>query len=70
LGRTWNEKDQIQRKEEEEAIKQKKHELRDLIANKIECLREEQDNKSKKSRTGNLAIEVERTQEGLKNISK
>jgi hypothetical protein len=36
LGRTWIEKDQIRRKEEEEAIEQKKKELRDFIAKKIE----------------------------------
>jgi hypothetical protein len=35
LGNTWNEKDQIRRKEEEEAIEQKKKELRDFIAKKI-----------------------------------
>ena len=46
LGRTWIEKDQIQRKEEEEAIEQKKKELRDFMARKITRLIEEQENKS------------------------
>jgi hypothetical protein len=36
LGRTWIEKDQIRRKAKEEAIEQKKKELRDLITIKIE----------------------------------
>jgi hypothetical protein len=36
LGKTWIEKDQIQRKEEEEAIEKKKKELRHFIATKIE----------------------------------
>jgi hypothetical protein len=36
LGKTWIEKDQIRRKIEEEATKQKKKELRDLIARKID----------------------------------
>jgi hypothetical protein len=35
LGNTWIEKDQIRRKEEEEATEQKKKELRDFIAEKI-----------------------------------
>jgi hypothetical protein len=37
LGRTWIEKDQIRRKEEEEAIEQKKKELRDFMARRITC---------------------------------
>jgi hypothetical protein len=36
LGKTWIKKDQIRRKEEEEATKHKKKELRDFIAIKIE----------------------------------
>jgi hypothetical protein len=36
LGKTWIEKDQIRRKAEEEATKQKKKELRDFITRKIE----------------------------------
>jgi hypothetical protein len=36
LGKTWVEKDQIRRKAEEEATEQKKKELRDFIARKIE----------------------------------
>jgi hypothetical protein len=35
LGRTWIEKDHIRRKEEEEAIEQKKQELRDFMARRI-----------------------------------
>jgi hypothetical protein len=47
LGKTWIEKDQIKRKEKEEATGQKKQELRDFIARKIERLIEEQEDKSK-----------------------
>jgi predicted phage tail protein len=47
LGKTWIEKDQIRRKEEEEAIEKKKKELRDFIARKIDRLIEEQQDKSK-----------------------
>jgi hypothetical protein len=39
LGRTWIEKDQIRRKEEEEALEHKKKELRDFIVKKIERLK-------------------------------
>jgi len=38
LGNTWIEKDQIRRKTEEEATKQKNQELRDFITRKIEKL--------------------------------
>ena len=41
LGQTWIEKDQIRRKVEEEATEKKNQELRDLIARKIDQLREE-----------------------------
>ena len=41
LGKTWIEKDQIRRKVEEEAIKKKKQELRDIIARKKNRLIEE-----------------------------
>jgi hypothetical protein len=39
------------------------------MARRIVHLREEQENKSKQMRAKYLAIEVERTQEGLKNLS-
>jgi hypothetical protein len=41
LGKPWIEKDQIRRKEEEEALEQKKQELRDFMARRIVCLIEE-----------------------------
>jgi hypothetical protein len=69
LGKTWIEKDQIRRKEEEEAIEQKKQELRDFMARRIVCLIEEQEDQFKQLRTRDLAVEFERTQEGLKNLS-
>jgi galactokinase len=67
LGKTWIEKDYIRRKAEEEATEQKKQELRDFIARKIERLIQE--DKSKQQRAREVVVEVERTQEGLKNLS-
>jgi hypothetical protein len=61
LGNTWIDKDQIIWKVEEEATEQKKKELRDLIARKIERLIEEQEDKSKQQRARELVVEVERT---------
>jgi hypothetical protein len=50
VGNTWIEKDQIKRKAEEESTEEKKQELRDLIARKIERLIQEQEDKSKQRR--------------------
>ena len=47
LSKTWIEKDQIRRKEEEEATENKIQELRDFIARKIDRLIEEREDKSK-----------------------
>jgi hypothetical protein len=47
LGRTWIEKDKIRRKAEEEAIENKKIELRDFITRKIDRLIEEREDNSK-----------------------
>jgi hypothetical protein len=69
LGKTWIEKDQIRRKVEEEAIEQKKQELRDFMTRRIVCLIEEQEDHSKEPRTRDLVVEVERMQEGLRNLS-
>jgi hypothetical protein len=69
LGKTWVGKDQIRRKVEEETTKQKKQELRDLIAIKIERIIEEQEDKSKQQMAKELFIKVERTHEVLKNLS-
>jgi hypothetical protein len=66
LGRNWIERDQIQRKEEEEDIEQKKKELRDFMARRIVHLIKEQEDKSNLLRARDLA---ERMQEGLKNLS-
>jgi hypothetical protein len=41
LGRTWIEKDQIRRKEEDEALEHKNQELRDFMARRITHLLEE-----------------------------
>jgi hypothetical protein len=69
LGKTWIEKDQIQRKQEEEDLEQKKKELRDFMARRIAHLLEEQEDQSKLLRTRDLDVEVERTQEDLKHLS-
>jgi hypothetical protein len=69
LGKTWIEKDQIKRKAEEEATEKKKQELRDFVARKIDRLTEEQEDKSKQQRERELVVEVEITQEGLKDLS-
>jgi hypothetical protein len=47
----------------------KKKELMDFIAKKIERLIQEQENKLKKQKARELAVEIERTQEGLQNLS-
>jgi hypothetical protein len=69
LGKTLIERDHIKRKEKEEATEQKKQELRDFMARKITRLIEEKEDKSKKLRTIKLVVEIERTQESLKNLS-
>jgi hypothetical protein len=62
LGKTWIEKDQARRKEEE-VLEHKKQELKDFMTRRITHLIEEQENRSKLFRTRNLDVEVERTQE-------
>jgi hypothetical protein len=68
LGKTWIEKDQTRRKEEE-TLEQKKKELRDFMTKRIAHLLKEQEDQSKLLRTRNLDVEVERTQEDLKHLS-
>jgi hypothetical protein len=69
LGKSWIEKDQIKRKSEEEVTKKKKKELRDFIAIKIDRLIEELEVESKQQKARELVFKVERTQEGLKDLS-
>ena len=69
LGKAWIEKDQIRRKSEEEATTKKKQDLRDFIARKIDRLIEEQEDKLKQQKARELVVEVERMQEGLKDLS-
>jgi hypothetical protein len=68
LGKTWIEKYQTRRKEEE-ALEQKKKHLREFMAKRITHLPKEQENQSKLLRTINLNVEVEITQEDLKHLS-
>jgi hypothetical protein len=69
LGKTWIEKDQIRRKQEEEDLEQKKKELRDFMARRIVHLLEEQENQSRLPRTKDMDVEVERTQEDWRHLS-
>jgi transaldolase len=69
LGKTWVENNQIRRKAEEGATKQKKQELRDFMARRIARLIEEQENDLKQQKARELAVKIPRTREGLKTIS-
>ena len=62
LGKTWIEKDQTKRKEEE-SLEQKKQELKDFMTRRLMHLIEEHENRSNLFRTRDLDVEVERTQE-------
>jgi hypothetical protein len=64
LGKTWIEKYQARRKEEE-VLEQKKQELKDFMTRRIAHLIEEQENRLKIFKTRNLDVEVGRTQEDL-----
>jgi hypothetical protein len=68
LGKTWIEKNQSRRKEEE-ALEQKKKDLRNFMARRIQNLLKEQEDQSKLFRTRDPDVEVERTWEGLKHLS-
>jgi hypothetical protein len=68
LGKTWIEKDQIRRKQEEEDLEQKKKELRDFMARRI-ALTGRTRGQVEATKARDLAVEVERTQEDLKHLS-
>ena len=63
LGKIWIEKDQIQRKEEKEALEQKKQELMEFMTGMITYLMEEQENKSNPLNTKELDVEAIRALE-------
>jgi hypothetical protein len=63
LGKTWIERDQARRKEEEEVLEQKKQELKDFMTRRITHLIEEQHNRSKLFNTRDPDVEVARTLE-------
>jgi hypothetical protein len=63
LGKIWIEKDQIWRKEEKEALEQKKQELMEFMTRRITYLMEEQENRSQLSNTRDLDFEAIRTLE-------
>jgi hypothetical protein len=61
LGNKWIEKDHIRRKSKEQAIENKKQELRDFIDRKIDRLIKEREVESKKPKARELVVEVEIT---------
>jgi hypothetical protein len=63
LGKIWIEKDQIRRKEEKEALEQKKQELMEFMTRRIAYLMEEQENRSPLLNTRNLDVEAIRALE-------
>jgi len=69
LGKTWIENDQIRRKAKEEAIENKRQEIRDFIAQRIDRLIEEREAESKQQNEREVVVNFERAQEGLKNLS-
>jgi hypothetical protein len=58
LGKIWIEKDHIRRKEEKEALEQKKQELMKFMTRRITYLMEEQENRSKLLDTRELDVEA------------
>jgi hypothetical protein len=63
LGKIWIEKDQIWRKEEKEALEQKKQELMEFMTRRIAYLMEEQENRSQLLNTRDLDVEAIRVLE-------
>jgi hypothetical protein len=63
LGKTWIERDQERRKEEEEVLEQKKQELKDFMTRRIAHLIEEQRNRLNLFNTRDLDFNVSRTLE-------
>jgi hypothetical protein len=68
LGKIWFEKNQIRRKEEKEALEQKKQELIEFMTRRIAFLMEEQENRSKLLNTRDLDVEAIRALEEAKKI--
>jgi hypothetical protein len=67
LGKIWIEKDQIRKKEEKEALEQKKQELMECMTRRITYLMEEQENISKLLNTRELDVEAIRALEEPQN---
>ena len=63
LGKIWIEKDQIQKKEEKEALEQKKQELMEFMSRRISYLMKEQEDRPKPLNTRDLGIKVIRALE-------
>jgi hypothetical protein len=61
IGKPWINRAQAKRKEEEEALEQKKQDLKDFMARRIAQLIEEQENRLKLVFTRNIDVEVART---------
>ena len=64
LGKPWIERDQARQKEEEEALEQKKQELKYFMTRRIAHLIEEQENRSNLFITRNLNVEARITKAG------
>ena len=68
LGKTWIEKDQAKRKEEE-VLEKKKQDLRDFMTKRITHLLKEQEDHPKLLRARHRDVKIERTQEDLRYLS-
>jgi hypothetical protein len=65
LGKSWIDRDQARKKEEEEVLEQERQELKDFMTRKIAQLMEEQENRSKLLDTRSPNIEATRTSEDI-----
>ena len=68
IGKSWIDRDQARRKEEEEVLEQKKQELKDFMTRRISHLIEEQESRSQIFNTRNSNVEAKRTLEDPQEI--
>jgi predicted phage tail protein len=69
LGKTWIERDQAKKKEEEKVLEQQKQELTNFMTRRITQLIEEQENKLKLFDTQSLDVKVARALEDSQKIA-
>jgi hypothetical protein len=60
LGKSWIDRDQDRKKEEEEVLEQQRQELKDFMTKRITWLTEEQENRSKLFDTGSPYVKAAR----------